>query len=98
MPSLAPVIRQSTSYTPRDKCKVAKSDYLSEPTEPVVLTKQNGTFDFRVDLIQKVLSLDEETRTVGFLLKPDPRRYEECRASNQSSETTFLTNTVQATP
>jgi hypothetical protein len=31
---------------------------------------------FRFDLIQEVLSVDDETRTIRFLLKPDPRRYE----------------------
>src|SRR6266852_1138337 len=31
---------------------------------------------FRFDLIQEVLSFDDETRTVKFILKPDPRRYE----------------------
>jgi hypothetical protein len=31
---------------------------------------------FRFDLIQEVLSFGDEARTVRFLLKPDPRRYE----------------------
>lgn len=31
---------------------------------------------FRFDLVHEVLSVDDETRSVRFVLKPDPRRYE----------------------
>jgi len=33
--------------------------------------------DFRIDMVQEIVKFDEEKRMVHFVLRPDPRRYEE---------------------
>src|SRR4051794_16037376 len=63
--------RRRMAYNPwRRTWRRDVSDDFDETLE------QAAPMTFRFDMIQEVVSVDEETRTITFAMSPDPRRYE----------------------